>query len=614
MHPFLTLLCALSLNLVLHTTTAAQDLSGRANAPLDTAPTFGSSAFDTGAVSFLPVEQAFQLTPQLQSGVLQLIWDIAPNYYLYKHQFKVSVTAAGKTTDLPLHLPTPGIARYDEIFEKELEVFYRSAELVAELPKGADQLQVRVQSQGCADAGLCYPPQHQHYAIDLSQQLLQPLSPADAQGGIQPQSLPPTTTGTPAFLPYILLLAILGGTILNLMPCVFPVLSIKALSMAGAHQSNHRQHLHGWMYTVGAMATFVLVAALMLAARAGGQAVGWGFQLQSPVLVSLLAYLFFAMGLSLSGLVTFGVKLMGVGQSLTGSKGLRNSFFTGALATVVASPCTAPFMGTALGYALTQPAAVSLAIFAALGFGMALPFLLLSYVPQLGKYLPKPGPWMETLRQCLAFPLYLTAIWLLWVLGRQTGSDSVALVCIGGVLIAFAFWLSHHGAGNRWIRNTLVVTSMLAALTIPFGLHSLSKPAAEVQTATTRWQAYTPEHLRQLRAEGQAVFVNLTADWCLTCLANERLALHTEAVETAFDQHGIVTLKGDWTNYNADITQLLNEYGRSGVPLYLMFPANAFSRAQVLPQLLTQESLIKAMKKAVSVENNNKAGTLAAKN
>ena len=205
-------------------------------------------------------------------------------------------------------------------------------------------------------------------------------------------------------------------------------------------------------------------------------------------------------------------------------------------------------------------------------------------------------------------------IWLLWVLGRQTGSDSVALVCIGGVLIAFAFWLSHHGAGNRWIRNTLVVTSMLAALTIPFGLHSLSKPAAEVQTATTRWQAYTPEHLRQLRAEGQAVFVNLTADWCLTCLANERLALHTEAVETAFDQHGIVTLKGDWTNYNADITQLLNEYGRSGVPLYLMFPANAFSRAQVLPQLLTQESLIKAMKKAVSVENNNKAGTLAAKN
>lgn len=610
MRPFLTLLCALSLYLILPSGTAAQNLSNALNS---TPALSSNTTLESGVTSFLPVEQAYQLTPQLQYGTLKLFWDIAPEYYLYKHQFKLSVTAAGETTDLPLQFPAPGIAKYDEIFEKELEVFYRSAEFTAELPSGQEQLQVRVQSQGCADAGLCYPPQHQLFSIDFAKQLVQPVAATSAHNEPQPTSPRSSNADTQPWLPYILLLAILGGTILNLMPCVFPVLSIKALSMAGAHQSNHRQHLHGWMYTAGAVATFVLVAALMLAARAGGQAVGWGFQLQSPVLVGLLAYLFFAMGLSLSGLVTFGARLMGAGQSLTGGKGLRSSFFTGALATVVASPCTAPFMGTALGYALTQPAAVSLAIFAALGFGMALPFLLLSYIPQLGKYLPKPGAWMETLRQCLAFPLYLTAIWLLWVLGRQAGSDSVALVCIGGVLIAFAFWLSHHGVGNRWIRNTLVGSSMLAALSIPFGLQTLTKPTAEMP-ATTRWQAYSPERLRQLRSQGQAVFVNLTADWCLTCLANERLALHTQAVEAAFEQHGIATLKGDWTNYNADITRLLNEYGRSGVPLYLMFPPNTNSRAKVLPQLLTQESLINAMEHATKQKSQTKPDTLAANN
>ncbi len=565
----------------------------------------------SGPSNFLPVNEAFKLElfwtggDSDSSNKLQLLWDIAPAYYLYQHRFKLTAEIEGKSHPLTPTFATRGLSKYDDYFEKELEVYYNSIEINAVLPATTQPFTLSVQSQGCADAGLCYPPQTQRYSIDPQSGQIALLTPSRAQPtGIE---TPSGTASELALLPYILLLAIAGGMILNLMPCVFPVLSIKALSMAEAHQSNHSQHIHGWMYSAGAVASFVVVAALMLIARAGGEAVGWGFQLQSPILVSLLAYLFFAMGLSLSGLVTFGTRLMGLGQNLTQSPGRRSSFFTGVLAAVVASPCTAPFMGTALGYALTQPAAVSLLIFAALGFGMALPFLVLCYIPHLGRYLPAAGPWMETLRQSLAFPLYLAAIWLLWVLGRQAGSDSVALVCVGALLIAFAFWLSHGAESRHWGRGLATATALFAALLIPFGLTRVdSHPDVD-----SRWQAYSPERLTSLRQNGTPVFINLTADWCLTCLTNERLALHTDAVEAAFDHFGVATLKGDWTNSNADITRLLNQYGRSGVPLYLMFPANSQGPAKILPQILTQKVLLSAIQNASIKSNKEEKNTLA---
>ncbi len=387
----------------------------------------------------------------------------------------------------------------------------------------------------------------------------------------------------------MLLLAIAGGSLLNLMPCVFPVLSIKALSLAKSGGDNLTAH--GWTYTAGAVATFVAIAALMLIARSGGEAIGWGFQLQSPWLITLLAYLFFAMGLSLSGLASFGSRLMGAGQNLTQGHGLRSSFFTGALATVVASPCTAPFMATALGYALTQPPATALLVFAALGFGMALPFLLLCQSPKLAQKMPQPGAWMDTIKQFLAFPLYLSAIWLLWVLGRQVGSDAMALAIIGLLLIAFALWITHlpeQSTHGRRLRFITAVVSIIAALSLSTKL----EPAD--QSSSSIWQAYTRTQLELLQDQQRPVFINLTADWCLTCLANEKVTLDTEELETLFAKHNVAALKGDWTNYNAEITELLEEYQRSGVPLYLYFPAGS-TRATVLPQLLRLEHIEEAI-------------------
>jgi thiol:disulfide interchange protein DsbD len=363
--------------------------------------------------------------------------------------------------------------------------------------------------------------------------------------------------------------------------------------MSLAQADRARLVIHGWVYTLGIVLCFVVFALLLIIARKGGEAVGWGFQLQAPGLIAALAYLFFVMGLGMSGMLQLGGNLMGAGQSLTQKSGLSGSFFTGVLAAVVASPCTAPFMGAALGFALTQPPIVALAVFAALGFGMALPLLLLCYIPALADRLPRPGAWMDNLKHFLAYPLYLSAIWLLWVFGRQTDVNSMAALCAGAVAIAFACWLlSHHPSGfMKWLRNSLLLLSLVMAIILPW-----QQVSSLTGSAQNRWQPYTPERLSQLRAEGKGVFVNLTADWCLTCLANERLALHTDAVEKAFDDNQVITLKGDWTNSDPMITALLTEYERSGVPLYLWF-APGSSKAEVLPQLLRPEIIVNAVSK-----------------
>lgn len=579
---YLLLICALFTNMAM-----AQDPFGSP----------GSSRLDTSILApkdeFLPVEQAFRLTPHLAGQSLVLTWEIAPHYYLYEERFKL------RSDDGRVLTPDfgTGITKYDEFFEKEMTVFYERATLTLDLPAGS-AFTLIIESQGCADAGLCYPPYTEAVRVDSATNTAVVI-PADQismnAASVNPETakLPPAAAAQPLWLVHAIMLAFLGGIILNLMPCVFPVLSIKVMSLAQADRE--RLPLHGWIYTAGIVVCFVLFATILLIARSGGEAIGWGFQLQSPLLITALVYLFFVMGLSLSGMINIGTRWMGAGETLTQKSGIKGSFFTGVLAAVVASPCTAPFMGAALGFALTQPGIVGLSVFIALGFGMAFPLLLLCYVPSLTRHLPRPGPWMETFKEVLAFPLYLTAIWLLWVLGRQAGVDTLIVVCTGAVAITFSFWLAGRAVtgGTKWINRLLIIIAWLLALLLPW--QALNKTAE-----TSRWQVYSPELLNQLRTDGKPVFVNLTADWCLTCLANERLALGTKEVEAAFDTYQIATLKGDWTNSDPQITELLRTYGRSGVPLYLWFPAGHSGPGEVLPQLLTKSLVIEALTAARS--------------
>jgi len=391
----------------------------------------------------------------------------------------------------------------------------------------------------------------------------------------------------------ILLMAGAGGLILNLMPCVFPVLSLKALSIAANSVQQAQQQRDALFYSAGVVLSFVLLALLLIGLRAAGEAVGWGFQLQNPYLVALLVYLLFALGLSLSGVVQFGLGLMNTGGGLTTAKGGKGSFFTGVLAVVVASPCTAPFMGSALGYAVSQSAPVALLVFAALGLGMALPFLLLAFVPGVAKLLPKPGAWMDTLKQWLAYPLYLSAVWLLWVFGRQTGVDAQALLLIGVVCVAAACWLwgRRQLAPAGAVSVALALLLLLVALALPYlaspqPRQALEQPGSDNAQLSQAWSA---AKLQQLRSEGKPVLVNMTADWCITCLVNERVALNTDSSKAALALYDVTYLKGDWTLRDAAITEYLRLYQRDGVPLYVLYwPGQA---PQVLPQILTPDTL-----------------------
>ena len=540
-----------------------------------------------GPVEFLPVDEAYRLSIQGDTQGLTLDWRIAPGYYLYQHKFSATVTDKnGGLVPLAVDYP-PGKAIFDEYYEKELIVYYQSLVFELELPvqlKG-QRWTLSVSSQGCADAGLCYPPRTQYFAMDDTAGAGLAITEIDRLPLVNTGDSGSGAANTPNLM-VVLFFALLGGIILNLMPCVFPVLSIKVLSLTSAHLGEHSKHLHGMAYTGGIVICFVAIAALLLVFREAGEAVGWGFQLQSPVFVSLLAYLLFAAGLSFSGLLEVGARWMNIGQSATTGTSLRASFMTGVLATVVASPCSAPFMGTALGFALTQTPLISLLVFAVLGIGMALPFVLLSWIPGLLEKLPAPGPWMESFRQFLAFPLYASAIWLLWVLGRQTSIDQVALVAIGMLLLAFAAWFA--GGGAKLWKQAVAVVVTVAAL-------SIAITPSDTAGDDSLWEPYSRARLDVLRSEGRPVFINLTAAWCITCLANEKIALSSAAFADTLQANNIVYLKGDWTNRNSEITALLKEYGRSGVPLYLYYSANSVS-AQVLPQLLTESIVQKALK------------------
>jgi len=409
---------------------------------------------------------------------------------------------------------------------------------------------------------------------------------------VPPGPVPPAEFGAAASgeitLGLAILFAFLGGIILNVMPCVLPILAMKALSLA-SHGTEGRKE--SFAYTAGAILSFAALGLAIILLREGGQSVGWGFQLQSPLAVAGFALLVFAVALNLSGL--FEVGSITAGEGLASRSGMPGAFFTGVLAVAVAAPCTAPFMAAALGFALTQSALSALAVFTSLGLGFALPFLLLGIWPRLLAFVPKPGAWMLTFKQFLAFPMYAAAAWLVWVLAQQAGPRGVALILAAMIALALAAWLwsvtrnlSARGRG---------IGALVALLVLACGLYGVSllrdAGAAPAQQSSKLGESYSAAKLASLRAGNRPVFVDATAAWCITCLVNEEAVLSRPNVKSAFAAKNVAYLVADWTNQNPEVTALLKENGRSGVPLYLYYAPGARTPV-ILPQILTETGVL----------------------
>lgn len=394
----------------------------------------------------------------------------------------------------------------------------------------------------------------------------------------------------------MLLLAFAGGLLLNLMPCVFPVLSLKALHFLKQGASDRGAlRAHGLLYTAGILVSCWALAATLLVLRAAGNEIGWGFQLQAPAFVAFLASLFFLMGLYLLGVFHWGQSFMGIGQGLASKEGPLGSFMTGVLATVVATPCTAPFMATALGFALTQTALVNLSIFTALALGLAFPYLALSWTPALFRYLPKPGRWMEVFKQVMAFPLFATVLWLSWVLGLQLGLTAVLALMGAFILLGLAAWL--WGFEKQAVKITAGVLALMTVIALLVGVRTLPAASASLQSVESgiQWEPYSAQKLNELTDQNKPVFLDFTAAWCITCQANELTALRNSDVVRAFKEKGITALKGDWTNYDAEITRALAQFGRSGVPLYVYYSGVEGEAPRVLPSILTSNIVLEAL-------------------
>ncbi len=387
-------------------------------------------------------------------------------------------------------------------------------------------------------------------------------------------------------------LAFLGGIILNLMPCVFPVLFLKGLALVqSSGEERKRMRGHGLVYTLGILVSFWVIVGVLLALRAGGSKAGWGFQLQSPVFIAVLASFLFFFALSLAGQFDLGLTLTSAGGELAKKEGYAGSFFTGVLATIVATPCTAPLMGAAIGFALAQPPLITFAVFTSLALGLALPYLLLTLEPSWTKILPRPGAWMETLKQLTAVPLFATVIWLASVYGRLftsdsgAGSDHLARLLLGFLVLAIAGW-----ALGKWparLGSTIAAVLLCgSALAIP-----LTNAKQEVQI----WQPYSETALDVARAAGHPVFIDFTAAWCLSCQVNERLVLKSDDVKKQLAAKNFVLLRADWTQYDEGITRELALVGRSGVPTYVVYPGKTGSAADVLPELLTKGVVLEAI-------------------
>ena len=395
----------------------------------------------------------------------------------------------------------------------------------------------------------------------------------------------------------MLLLALLGGLLLNIMPCVFPVLSIKVLALVRMGAAAQRQmRVHALLYTLGILASAWSLAGLLLLLRHGGAQLGWGFQLQSPAFVLVLAALLFALGLNMLGIFEIGGSLMGVGQNLAGQEGATGAFFTGVLATVVATPCSAPFMGTAIGFALTQPAAASMLIFTALGLGLALPYMVIAWLPGLARRLPRPGAWLEVVKQAMAFPLLGTVVWLAWVLGLEAGPAAMTRLLAALLAVGLAAWVLHRWPSSRF--------ATVCALIIAGG--SMVATAANIQPETSvpdssdgaenlSWEPFSPAAVATHRQRGERVFVDFTAAWCVSCKVNELLVFGSPAVRTRLRELDVKLLKGDWTHQDAQITQTLTSFGRSGVPMYLLYGKGEATAPVLLPEIITPTIVMDAL-------------------
>jgi thiol:disulfide interchange protein len=597
----------------------------------------------------LPSEQAFGFEAIVGNGnQLLLRFTPASGYYLYRDRSSFALESApGIRTGAPQW--PKGSAHRDEHFG-DVVVYFNQVDVPLPLRReraGAADATLVATFQGCQTDGICYPPMTRRIKLALPAGTLShpdeasvaplviaplkagkkqeesrrpaPLLPAtdgedvvaqplvtrlnapttpapDASAGNTLRSTPPaelpSAGGPDISLAYILLLALLGGVVLNLMPCVLPILSLKVMGVAQSGESRAHARRHAIWYTAGVLSAFLIVGMLVLALRAAGQAAGWGFQLQQPWFVAALVYLMFAVGLSLSGVFTLGGRA--VGQSLASRDGRIGDFFTGVLACVVASPCVAPFMGPALAYAFTAPAALAMLVFLMLGLGLALPFLLIGFVPALAKRLPKPGAWMETFKQLLAFPMYLTAIWLLWVLGKQRGVDAVAMLLVGAAVLALGLWWFER---TRWrSQRAGMALGMVLILLALVPLWGVTRLQATKAPATETSVAYSAQMLDRLRADNRVVFVNMTADWCVTCKANERNVLNRDAFRSTLNRVNAVYMRGDWTNVDPAISAFLEEHKAVGVPLYVVYGPGA--PPNVLPTVLTpaiaEDALLRA--------------------
>ena len=537
------------------------------------------------AEEFLPVDEAFKVVVENEAGSLKVQIEIADEYYLYRDRYALNAKDGAKLGSAVFSDNVK--IKYDPNFDEDMAVFYHSMSAMHNIEKNEGYVQVVY--QGCADAGLCYPPQKRLFDLqgnpiatpevsaDLSLDLnLTTSSLVSLDGDVASLDTANTLTILSAVL-----FAIVGGLILNLMPCVFPVLSLKAMHMAQFGQDDKHAQQHGLAYTIGVIASFIAVASVLLLIRYFGEWVGWGFQLQSPYFVAGLVLLFFAMSLTMTGYVEFGQNLMGVGQGLTQKTGLTGSFFTGVLATVVATPCTAPFMGSAIGFALLQPAYVSLLIFSAMGLGLALPILAISFIPGLGRWMPKPGAWMNVFRQLMAFPLFATALWLMWVLVEIKGSDALLKVGIGLILFTMAIWpaltIKHNqGMLGKVFKRVSRYGLLLLALFM----------VIDQRDQEELWQNYSVQLLNESLASGKSVFVDVTAAWCITCKANERIALSGAKFEEMVKSNKIVLIKADWTNPSPEVDALIAGFNRDGVPLYAFYKAGN-PVPEILPQILS---------------------------
>ena len=539
----------------------------------------------------LPPEQAFGFEAIATSPTeLLLRFTPAPGYYLYRDRSSFTLL-----DDAHVGLASPrwpeGSAHEDDHFG-QVVVFFDQIEVPLPLRRtrvDTETLKLEATFQGCQTDGICYPPMTRIVEIAL---------PAAAADQIVSTSALREGAKSGGLL-LALLFALGGGLVLNLMPCVLPVLSLKALSLAESGRSGGHARASALWYTLGVLVSFAAVGMLVLALRAAGEALGWGFQLQQPLVVATLAFVMTAIGLNLSGLFQIGSGLTGAGDALTRKSGAAGDFFTGVLAVVVASPCLAPMMGSALAFAFTAPAVMAFGVFLALGLGLALPFLLIGFVPALARALPRPGAWMETFKQILAFPMYLTAIWLLWVLGQQRGVDAITVALVGLIVLAAGlWWWGRQGLRTAPLARAFALLLIVASLGAVGYIHTMPPRSASTDADDASGaERYSAEALASHRAAGRVVFVNMTADWCVTCKANEARVLGRAEFAESLQTSGAIYMKGDHTNVDPEITRFLEQHGAVGVPLYVVFPRGE-GEGEVLPTVLTQGAVDEAFARA----------------